>query len=277
MIPMTLSAQELFPLGNAESEGLKTMDGTSLERTTTDANSGKHAFTLKTKQVHVFEPLIPVETGRAYHLSVKMKSVDGRKPASANFGIYLYDEEKRQIGLCHVSAKEGTQTKLLKPLEAGSTVAWLEKRGEWLKPAKHYRIVLNVKKDLSDLPNFALSPRMEEMEETGEGWKVTFQEPVEKSYPAGTAVRQHSAFLQGLYWVTNEWVPTEWTTYSTTLQGEALSGTPKDKFWRGTRYVRVMVRFGNWDRVPEEGAELLVDEISFRTVPSQNGEDGREE
>ncbi len=268
MLPMTLPAQELFPLGDAESEGVKTVGGVSLERTTTDAKSGKHAFSLKVKRENVLEPLIPVEMGRAYHLSATMRSVDGKKPASANFGIMMYDAEKRLIGLCHVGAKEGTQTKLLKPLEAGSREAWLEKKGEWLKPAKNYRIALNVMEDFSDLPNFALSPRIEEMEETAEGWKVTFREPVENAYPAGTAVRQHSAFRQGLYWVANEWVPTEWTTYSTTLKGEAVSGTPKDQFWKGTRYVRVMVRFGNWDRVPEEGAELLVDEISFRAIPA---------
>jgi hypothetical protein len=47
------------------------------------------------------------------------------------------------------------------------------------------------------------------------------------------------------------------------MHGIAKSGTPIDKFWAGTKYVRVFVWFGNWNRKPEKGAKLLVDDIKF--------------
>jgi hypothetical protein len=58
-------------------------------------------------------------------------------------------------------------------------------------------------------------------------------------------------------------MPAEWKQFSTAMSGEAQSGAPGDKFWPGTKYVRVFVWFGNYDKIPKEGARLLVDDITF--------------
>ena len=48
--------------------------------------------------------------------------------------------------------------------------------------------------------------------------------------------------------------PAEWKQFSTTLKGEAQSGISKEKFWKGTKFVRVFAWFGNDNRIPEKGA-----------------------
>lgn len=267
-LTLPLHATELFPEGNAEQGEIKTLNGPTLETTARDAKEGQHAFILKEKQVLILDRAIPIDPQKTYELSATMRSVDGQKPASANFGIYMYTADHRQIGLRNVSNYPGTETTLLKPLEKGSRELWLKEAAAWKQPAKQYRAALHAKEDFSDLPNFHLSPRLETLEKTDDGWKATLMEPSEADYPAGTPVRQHSAWGPGLYWVANEWVPTEWKTYSTTLHGIAPSGNSLTQFWKGTAYVRIMVRYGNWDRIPEEGAELLIDNLSFREVPA---------
>lgn len=255
---------ELLPHGDAESAGLLEVSGSPLPRTIEAAKEGKHAYELSEKRTYTLAPLIPIDPSKTYHLSAFLRTAESDKPASAYFGLAMYDEHERHIGICHVSPIEGTDTHLLTPLKAGDKEVFVKSATTWRAPAKNHRIAFMTENDYADLPNFQLSPQIETVTETADGWKAVLREPATQAYPAGTPIRQHVAWKAGLYWVAKDWIPAEWTSYSTTLTGIHPKGTTKDHFWKGTRYVRIMLRLGNWNRVPGEGARLLVDEISFR-------------
>jgi hypothetical protein len=50
------------------------------------------------------------------------------------------------------------------------------------------------------------------------------------------------------------------------LTGTADYGVSKTQFWKGTKYVKPFIRFGNWDRRPKRGAVLLVDDFTFTEI-----------
>ncbi|HWL53941.1 MAG TPA: hypothetical protein VNQ90_15985 [Chthoniobacteraceae bacterium] len=260
-----LQGGELFFDGNPRDGSPKDDQGNELERSTLE---GEEVFVLRNKRIWLLEPMIEVDLAKSYHLLAEMRSAEGLPPASANFGVYMYDARKRLISIRHVGVKEGTLTTLVKPVEAGSREVWLESGWHWVKPAHYHALAFGAKEDFSDLPNFTVSPQVEKAEKTPEGWKVTLKEPMTKSFPAGTTVRQHQAWEPGLHRVAQGWVPTAWTKYETVLHGEAPFGTPKDRFWKGTRYVKVMVRRWNWNRIPEKEAILYIRKISLREVPT---------
>lgn len=259
--------------GTAESDGLTEVSGAPLPRTNGAARGGKSVYELHQKRTYLLAPLIPIDPAKTYHLSAFLRTAESGKSASAYFGLTMYDELERPIGICNVSPIEGTDTHLLKPLQKGDQEAWIASAKTWRHPVQNHRIAFNTAIDYADLPNFQLSPQIRTVTETADGWKVIFREPVAIAYPAQTPIRQHVAWGAGLYWVAKDWVPSEWTSYSTTLTGIQSRGTSKEHFWKGTRYVRVMLRLGNWNRVPEEGARLLVDKISFKETPAPPGVD----
>jgi len=260
-----LSAGELLITADAETAAVVDTSGNPLVRSNIDAKEGTSSYLFEKLETVVFGPLVPIDPKKTYELSAYMRSVDGENPASANFGVIMYDKHQRPIQLCNVDAFTETQTELLAPVVKGDQEVRVADAASWQK-YEHARIAFHAKKNLSDLPNFNLSPIFSKTEKTEGGWKVVFKEPLDADYPQGTAVRLHLPWTPGLYWVADEWVPTQWKKYATTLHGEASVGTPIDQFWAGARYVRIMVRLGNWNRVPRPGAQLLVDEVRFREV-----------
>ncbi len=216
---------------------------------------GKYATEITCKQ------MIPIDLGKTYRLSVWLRTLDEQLPASANFGLRMYDKDKNPININNVTVYPNTETTLAADAVKGEKELFVVKNVEWLK-AKNSAIAFNSETNYRDLPNFAVS-RVDKIVDEGERYKVTLQGALGKAYPAGTKVRQHSPWGAPLYWVADNWMPTTWKQFSTILRGESQSGTPSDKFWKGTKYVRVFVWFGNWNRIPEEGARLLVDDIKF--------------
>ncbi len=256
----------LFPEGEAETSPIHDTGGEAVPRTTTAARTGDACFELSEKRTTTFSRMIPVDPAKHYRLSAWMRSGDPALPASANFGLSMYDAEKRFIALCHVRVFEGTQTTLPEAAPKGSTRLLVADASAWADHAKAARIAFNAEPDYRDLPNFQLSPPLGELKRTERGWEATLATPLEADYPEGTPIRLHGRWNASLYWIANDWVPPQWTEYATVLHGEAASGVPKDQFWAKTRYVRVNVRFGNWDRIPKEGARLLVDDIVFQEM-----------
>ncbi|MFA6568962.1 MAG: sugar-binding domain-containing protein, partial [Victivallales bacterium] len=133
---------------------------------------------------------------------------------------------------------------------------------KWLNAGDRV-IAFNASGDFQDLPNYDLSPQIEKVIRDGATSRVILKRPLTKLYPSGTPVRLHSPYGAPFYWVASGWMPAEWKQFSTAMSGESQSGTPSDKFWRGTKYVRVFVWFANYDKIPKEDARLLVDDITF--------------
>jgi len=218
---------------------------------------GKYPTELITKEY------LPIDSGKTYFLSAWMRTVDEKLPASAYLGLRLYDENKRPILINNVASYSETETKLAAAVGKGDQKLFVENCPKWLEQ-KYSAIAFNVEQNLSDLPNRDLSPQVEKIEDEGGRYAVSLKAPLQKDYPVGTPVRLHSPWGAPMYNTgVSGWMPAEWKHFSVSLKGEAQSGNPGNQFWRSTKYARVFVWFGNWDKKPEEGAKLLVDDISF--------------
>lgn len=206
--------------------------------------------------------MIPVDGNKMYFLSAYFRSLDAQLPASAFMGLRMYDANKKQIFWYNVNALDGTETTLAADALKDSNELRVANNNIW--PTTRYAAVaFNAKSNYQDLPNFDISPQIEKVVDEGATSRIILKNKLAKAYPAGTPVRLHSPWGVPLYFVASGWMPTEWKKFSATLSGEDHRGVPSDKFWAGTRYVRVFVWFGNYDKIPKEGARLLVDDITF--------------
>ncbi|MFA6568902.1 MAG: sugar-binding domain-containing protein [Victivallales bacterium] len=226
--------------------------------------SGQFSFELygKYRTEIISLRMIPVDMQKTYLLSAYFRSLDGQLPASAFFGLRMYDENKNPITLQNVCVFDNTETTLASDAAKGSKELRITGNKNWLN-VTHAAIAFNVKSNFCDLPNYDLSPQIGKVINDGATCRVVLKGALVKTYPRGTSVRLHTPEREPFYWVASGWMPTEWEKFSTTMSGEAQSGIPSDKFWPGTKYVRVFVRFANYDKIPQEGARLLVDDITF--------------
>jgi hypothetical protein len=87
-------------------------------------------------------------------------------------------------------------------------------------------------------------------------------------YSAGTKVRHHTSggtymYTAGLgnsdYTLTNTW-----NNFSSSTLGENLYGVDIGKFWKGTRYVRILL---NTNFAGDSSSQALSDDISLTTTP----------
>jgi hypothetical protein len=205
---------------------------------------------------------LPVTPDKTYVLSAWLRSLSKALPASANFGLRMYDKDKRPILIHHVAVCSNTATKLAAAAAAGATELVLVRPANFVAP-EFSAVAFHAADDFSDLPNFDLSPEVTALAEDGARLRLTLKAPLAKDYPAGTPVRLHAPWGAPCYWVADGWLDTDWKEFSATFRGEATNGIPLDQFWRGTRYVRPFVWFGNYNRTPEPGAKVLADEIRF--------------
>lgn len=228
--------------------------------------SGNSSFELygKYPAEMICKQMIPVDFNKTYKLSVWMRTLEEQLPASAHFGLYMYDKNKKRINIGHVNAFPSTETSLTAAAAKDTKELRIAKNAEWLKFIGPI-IAFNIQDNYQDLPNFDVSPRIDKIiDDGGEAhYKVILLTPLKKDYPSGTKIRLHAPWGAPFYWAASGWMPTEWKQFTATLKGEAQCGIPNDKFWKGTKYVRVFVWFGNWDRIPKDGAILLVDDIKF--------------
>ncbi|MCX5642508.1 MAG: beta galactosidase jelly roll domain-containing protein [Candidatus Omnitrophica bacterium] len=228
--------------------------------------SGKISFELygAEKTELMSSRMIPVDLKKTYVLSAYLRTLDEQFPASAYFGLRMYDKNKKPITLANVDVIYGTETTLSADAPKGTKELWIIKtnNANWLN-VTNAAVAFNAKNNFQDLPNFNLSPQIERVFNEGAMCRVVLKEQLTKAYPAGTAVRLHSPWGAPFYWVASGWIPSEWTKFSATISGEAQSKVPDDKFWRGTKYVRVFIWFANYDKIPQEGARLLADDITF--------------
>lgn len=240
-------------------------DWTDLVRVVKDRDGGEDILEVEARRVKITSPnWISIDPGKTYSLEGLFRSASCEKPASAYFGLIMYDKDKRPIYLAHVSTHPTTTAELAEAVEAGQKSLVVSRAETW--PGVEYgAIAFGAKDDMSDLPNFSTSPQIDGVvrQDGTDKFTVKLKEPLQAAYPAGTQVRLHEPWTQPLFWVANEWVPSTWKKYEVKIGGEASFGAPMNQFWHGTRYVRVFFELGNWDKVPEDGAKLQCQDISF--------------
>lgn len=214
----------------------------------------------------VYKKKLPVSPDKTYIYKVSFRTLDAKHRASAYLGLELYDKNNRLMGFRNVSVMPYESTVV--SAKKGDRFMIVKKFPSFEK-IKRSTLAFNAKKDFSDIPNFDISPQTVAMKADGkDNVRVEFRSPLKKSYPAGTPFRLHSPFSPSMYYLVSGWMPAgNGKDFTVKLQGiNDKPGTGREKFWKGTRYVRPFVWFGNWNRVPGKEARLLVDGLSFEEV-----------
>ncbi len=211
--------------------------------------------------------MIPIDINKAYKLSAWMRSADNQFPASAFCGLRMYDKDKKEIFLNNVGCFDNTEASIAINAVKGTKELRVVKNPEWHKRTQAI-IAFNIKDNYDDLPNFELSPEIEKIIDEGNTYKVILKGSMPSNYPEGTKIRLHSPYRAPFFWCTGArgWLTAEWKLFSNTMKGESECGAASDKFWKGVKYVRVFVWFGNYNFIPKKNARLLVDDIKFILV-----------
>ncbi|MCK5844164.1 MAG: hypothetical protein KAG97_05605 [Victivallales bacterium] len=232
--------------------------------------SGKGSFVLfgKYPTELISSRMFSIDMKRTYTLSAWLRSMDDKLPASAFMGLRMFDENKKPITIKNVGVINKTETTLSSDAKKGGKELQVAKNGKWLD-VKHACVAFNAEPKYRDLPNYDLSSRIEKVIDEGEQYKIVLKNALRKDYPKGTRVRLHSPWGAPLYWVASGWMPAKWKKFAVTLKGEAHYGASSYQFWPGTKFARVFVWFGNYNKIPKKGARLLVDDIEFTSKPTK--------
>ena len=209
---------------------------------------GKDVFATRTKgawQRFTLKKKIKVDPAKKYVISVKLKQ-NGEKPLRAWIGFVPTTEKGHFIRPQHVCNSNVSITTLAEDFAKGSKTIKVKNASKWEK-GKHYYIAFNAKKDMSDMPNFALSTMISKIEKTGDVYTITLTKPLQKAYPAGTQVRQHRSGGTYVYTKSGK-APQNWTVWK---------GRPaqKNNLRKGT-YIQPMVMFN-----PPKGSGAIFDEL----------------
>lgn len=203
---------------------------------------------------------LTVDLKKKYQISLEYRLAPGSKPGCGfYFAPVAYDGKDRMISCESQNVVAGTDSVLAAPVKKGSRVVKVKDCAKW--SAKHGTIAFEIKKDLSDLPNFN-SCRIAEIKKGKDCWEVSLKNPVPKDYAAGTAVRNHRDGATYRYVVGYLRPQTEWKKASRIVQGAAREGERNFiSAWRlGTVFAKTII-------FPGAGkAEIEVRNISVTEV-----------
>lgn len=219
----------------------------------------------------IYNKYIPIEDGKTYTYKVSLRTLNEKLPASGYVGFYFYDENKRSIILRNVFTLDNSDSEVVSARKGDKF--FIIKKMENHKKFKRFVVAFNTEKDFSDIPNFDISPSCQKLVDTGDGnLRVELRSPLKKDYAPGTATRFHSPYGVPMYYLASGWMPAgEGIEHIRVFKGVSdvptrdfkVAGIPELKFWKGTKYARPFVWFGNYNRKPEKDARLLVDGMSL--------------
>ena len=262
-----VAGENLVKHGGAEdAAGIKKWNKT-LSQNTEDKVAGEASFHGKIKGIWSYSPgFIPVDTAKAYKLSAALKAV-GTEKSKCYVGIRSYDAKKRGIHRTSVNIVKGSFTTLAEDAKPGDTVLKITDCSKWnKKQIKRTQVAFRAKEDFSDLPNYILANKALKLEKKGDIYELTLSRAIKGTFKAGTGIRQHiSAGGHQYCAASGKNIGPEWTKVSATIKGQAKYGSPKNQFWPGTKYVRVVVIL-NYAAKKDSDTQALFDEVIFSEV-----------
>jgi hypothetical protein len=134
----------------------------------------------------------------------------------------------------------------------------------------HVCFNVDISGNYSDIPNrnCSTSYNITNITNKGTHWQVDFASAINVSAPAGTKVREHartSAYMyDGASWAI---VPSTWQKYNATINNENTYGVSLGKWWRGTRYAKIII-FPNYYQ--NSSYKLRADDISLTQTSQQS-------
>ena len=247
---------------NGDAESGTPENWNKAEINTQQAHAGKCCFQRVGPAMISTSEFMPVDVNKKYTLTGWFKSA-GEKPSRLYLGYIPCDKNKHAIGPRHVGVVPNTETTLTQACTKTDTVITIANGDNW-RPVSGGCIAFEVDDsgEYNDLPNRHISANaIAKVEKKETHWQVHLTGPCKRAFPAGTKVRQHAAGGSYIYnAASNKIVPADWTQYTGFIKGEAQTGTPANKWRRGTKFARVLILAYSGQKGKD--CKLLFDDIS---------------
>ncbi|OGV50615.1 MAG: hypothetical protein A2017_06840 [Lentisphaerae bacterium GWF2_44_16] len=209
---------------------------------------GMESFEISTPTFNTIP--IPVDKAKNYALSGWFKNSGDIHLKHVYFSLMPLDADKKQINAHEFNAypMPGNETFLTAPCIVGDTVLKIKDGSKW-KEYQHGCIAFDVdaSDENKDLPNSKLSSiGIKSVEKKDDYWSVTLKSKCGKNFPAGTKVREHAASSSYIYPVTIKDLNQDdgWKKFEGKIGGMTKTIVTNDRFWPGTKFVRVGVHCG---------------------------------
>ena len=162
----------------------------------------------------------PVRASKRYRCTLKLRRAPGSGPSAFYLIFDATMDDGRPIRMVNVTAIRRTQATVVSAVAKGATTLTVRPALERTWSATYGGCVcFHAREDFSDLPNYAVSPKMKSVAQNPDGTVlVTLGGPLGFDVPAGTPARIH-ATGSNLYVIQVPQVPVEWTEYSGEVQG----------------------------------------------------------
>lgn len=183
---------------------------------------------------------IAVDPEKKYRLSGKFRNASADKPLKISFGVNCLDARKKTISGGSVDAVPGTETELAADFKGGDTVLKVKDASEW-KKGRIPVFKTDTSGKLADLPN--LNTEYITIKDitvnADKQYDITMSSPLKRSYPAGTAVRQHEPGQWFHLAAVSKPLGTDWQEFEFEFSGETASGSAPGKWRKTTRYAGI--------------------------------------
>jgi hypothetical protein len=215
--------------------------------------NGEKAFVANKKgyTTYYINKKIKIDPEKKYQVSLKVKQF-GEKPAYVYIGFIPLDAKGRSISPQQgFNNTKGSATVLAADVAKGAKSLTVKDASKWKKGKADF-VAFNVKADMSDIPNFEVAGAISKIEKTGDVYTINFPKALNKAYPAGTKVRQHTSGGTFIYTKSKN-VPKEWTVW----KGLPVQG----KILRKATTIRPMILVKNTEDSGVAFTDLVVEEI----------------
>ncbi len=259
---------ELVDNGGAETGTMDNFVGFQGIRSS-NCNTGSYCFYRNGDLENVQSvEFIEIDMAKSYTLSGEFKST-GVGDSLLYFGYVPFDEDQVQIKSEEVYTRLGTETELYDDISPTDKIIRIKDGTNWIAYT-HDRVAFNVDDSgqYNDLPNRELSNnniiRVTNMQPLPY-WEVEFNTNVGVSYAKDTKIREHTGAGTYIYdGAMNENVPFSWTKYGGVTSGESLRNTDPGKWWRGTKYAKIVFLLNH----QQSGSYSLdIDDVSVVSEP----------
>jgi hypothetical protein len=267
-LPVIAKGQNLVENGDAEA-GKKNWSGIS-SISKDSPQSGEACFEMDISAYAIASGFIPVDGVKSYIISGYFKNPGTAPIKKVYLSLMPFDADKKKISPWEVKISPpptgGSETVLAEACKESDTVIKIKDGSKWkAEPFGCIAFNVDTTSNLSDLPNRNCSALgIKSVEKKEDHWVVTLAKACGKSYPAGTAVREHQSGSTYIYpnGCIIELSPADgWKKIEGKISGMSTSGTSGDKFWAKTAFVQVSIFTSPVD--PTASEKLLFDDIRF--------------
>ena len=238
-ISIGLFAASVFAAGAGEIAAIKTAADLTNPKAVAVADG---VFTSRgAYKALVSKQVITIDPAKKYQISGEFRTKAGTKPM-LYFGFAPYNAKGRPITCASIATVANTATEVAADAKKGSKFILVKDASKWKTSTPYAMIVFNAKDDFSDLPNYSyISIVKNGRVQEGEFWKLTLKTPLKADVKAGTKVRQQNMGSAYIYTALGIRLPETWTVRKGTISGMAKNTNPFNKFWPGTKTVRILV------------------------------------